>query len=271
MNNKDRWSQLSMQQRADLIKLYTSNGITNIKDIRKHYNSFHDGGPFNLSLPVSLSTEFKPVEVPDNYVETNTKNTYLTDNNYLEEHSKFRRAFEEFYPKAYYDAKGKTYTIGTGLTYLLDDKGREIKVKKGDKITEQENIKQLKLREQAAEEYARNKTPYWDNYHPELKFQILDAMFNAGNSNVWNKSPKYQKALRQYEKDKGWENPDYNLFDIFQHADWNLNDKKWLGVRARMRRNPQSINPEDYKLIYDNQYRDSLYNAYNKKYKKDLK
>ena len=42
---KDRWSALSMQQRADLIKLYTSNGITNIKDIRKHYNSFATGGP----------------------------------------------------------------------------------------------------------------------------------------------------------------------------------------------------------------------------------
>ena len=41
---KDRWSALSMQQRADLIKLYTSNGITNIKDIRNHYNSFDNGG-----------------------------------------------------------------------------------------------------------------------------------------------------------------------------------------------------------------------------------
>lgn len=34
-----------MQQRADLIKLYTSNGITNIKNIRNHYNSFKTGGP----------------------------------------------------------------------------------------------------------------------------------------------------------------------------------------------------------------------------------
>ena len=33
MNNKDRWSALSMQQRADLIKLYIDNGITNIKDM----------------------------------------------------------------------------------------------------------------------------------------------------------------------------------------------------------------------------------------------
>jgi hypothetical protein len=44
VKSKDRWSALSIQQRADLIKLYTSNGITNIKDIRKHYNSFGYGG-----------------------------------------------------------------------------------------------------------------------------------------------------------------------------------------------------------------------------------
>ena len=50
MNNKDRWSALSMQQRADLIKLYIDNGITNIKDIRNHYNSFGDGGPIEEIL-----------------------------------------------------------------------------------------------------------------------------------------------------------------------------------------------------------------------------
>lgn len=37
-NNKDRWSALSMQERADLIKLYTREGITDLKSIRKHYN-----------------------------------------------------------------------------------------------------------------------------------------------------------------------------------------------------------------------------------------
>ena len=35
---KDRWSQLSMKQRADLIKLYTQNGITDLKSIRRDYN-----------------------------------------------------------------------------------------------------------------------------------------------------------------------------------------------------------------------------------------
>lgn len=44
-NNKDRWSSLSTRDRADLIKLYVSNGITDISTIKNHYNKFDDGGP----------------------------------------------------------------------------------------------------------------------------------------------------------------------------------------------------------------------------------
>lgn len=44
IKNKDRWSALSMQQRADLIKLYVNNGITSLDNIKKDYNSFDDGG-----------------------------------------------------------------------------------------------------------------------------------------------------------------------------------------------------------------------------------
>lgn len=38
VRNKDRWSQLSMRQRADLIKLYVDSGITNLDVIRGDYN-----------------------------------------------------------------------------------------------------------------------------------------------------------------------------------------------------------------------------------------
>lgn len=45
LNKKDKWSALSMSERADLIKLYVSNGVTSINDIKKDYNSFAPGGP----------------------------------------------------------------------------------------------------------------------------------------------------------------------------------------------------------------------------------
>ena len=38
VRNKDRWSQLSMRQRADLIKLYIDSGITDLNSIRDDYN-----------------------------------------------------------------------------------------------------------------------------------------------------------------------------------------------------------------------------------------
>ena len=38
MNNKDKWSQLSIKQRADLIKLYVESGIKSLDEIRKDYN-----------------------------------------------------------------------------------------------------------------------------------------------------------------------------------------------------------------------------------------
>jgi GH24 family phage-related lysozyme (muramidase) len=191
---------------------------------------------------------------------------YITKDNYKEELSKFRNAFEEYHPQAYWDSKGKKWTVGTGLTYLIDGNGKEIPVRKGQRLSEVENQEQIIRRVNRDEDYARKKTPYWDSYHPELKFQILEAMYNAGNANVWEKSPKYQQALRKYEEAKGWKDRDYDLKDIFQHADWNLSDRKWLGVRSRMRRNPQAINPDDYSKIYYNHFRDSLRTVYDRKF-----
>lgn len=46
----NKWDKLSMQQKADLMKIYVKGGITNIGDIRKHYNSFRDGGDIKLNI-----------------------------------------------------------------------------------------------------------------------------------------------------------------------------------------------------------------------------
>lgn len=38
------WKDLTMSERATLIKLGVDNGITNLKDIRDSYNQYKDGG-----------------------------------------------------------------------------------------------------------------------------------------------------------------------------------------------------------------------------------
>ena len=47
MSNKDRWSALSMSERADLMNMYITNGISDLKEMKKHYNSFGGGGDTN--------------------------------------------------------------------------------------------------------------------------------------------------------------------------------------------------------------------------------
>ena len=44
VNNNDRWSALSLKDRADLMNMYIANGISDLKEMKKHYNSFGDGG-----------------------------------------------------------------------------------------------------------------------------------------------------------------------------------------------------------------------------------
>ena len=43
-NKNDRWSALSMKERADLMNMYITNGISDLKEMKKHYNSFGEGG-----------------------------------------------------------------------------------------------------------------------------------------------------------------------------------------------------------------------------------
>lgn len=38
VNNNDRWSALSLKDRADLMNMYITNGISDLKEMKKHYN-----------------------------------------------------------------------------------------------------------------------------------------------------------------------------------------------------------------------------------------
>lgn len=40
-----KWEELSLKDRAELMRIYLDNGISSIASIKKHYNSFADGGP----------------------------------------------------------------------------------------------------------------------------------------------------------------------------------------------------------------------------------
>ena len=50
----DRWSQLSMSEKSDLMSLYIKNGISSLEEIKKHYNAFQAGGPIKKESNYSV-------------------------------------------------------------------------------------------------------------------------------------------------------------------------------------------------------------------------
>lgn len=46
----NKWEELSMRERAAMIKVAISNGVTNLKDIKKQYHMFSEGGPIEQQL-----------------------------------------------------------------------------------------------------------------------------------------------------------------------------------------------------------------------------
>ena len=70
VKRNDRWSALSMKERADLIKLYVSNGITSLENIKKDYNSFGDGG------------DTEPLYYDDTYIEPAVVKAFKSEEDY---------------------------------------------------------------------------------------------------------------------------------------------------------------------------------------------
>lgn len=70
------WSDLSMSQRSELMQIYLKNGITSLKDMKKHYNSFAEGG--SPDIPPERFFGIATPEVTDN-------NIYYSRNSLLPE------------------------------------------------------------------------------------------------------------------------------------------------------------------------------------------
>lgn len=82
IKNKDKWSQLSMQQRADLIKLYVDNGVTSLNDIKKDYNSFGEGGRILDGTEKEQTLSGEPVYYDDTYIEPAVVKAFQSQEDY---------------------------------------------------------------------------------------------------------------------------------------------------------------------------------------------
>ena len=112
-NKNDRWSALSMKERADLMNMYITNGISDLKEMKKHYNSFAPGGT---------------IETDDNKVQIPTTNIVTTDNyqKKLDEFNQYRQqavtAFDSYDWDTYRENLNKSDSLGREIAkYVLNE------------------------------------------------------------------------------------------------------------------------------------------------------
>lgn len=66
-----KWDNLTMSQKQALMKIYVNNGITNLDEIRNHYNRFDEGGPKEtVESPNTVMYSRTPRELVGNVVNT---------------------------------------------------------------------------------------------------------------------------------------------------------------------------------------------------------
>lgn len=86
MVRNDRWGQLSIKQRADLIKLYVESGITDLNEIKRHYNNFDSGGNLeNIEEPIDGGELPTSVVTPyGNYIKYSSENKNVSLKDYID-------------------------------------------------------------------------------------------------------------------------------------------------------------------------------------------
>lgn len=134
------WNNLSMKEKAAMMKVAVSNGITDLDEIRKSYNSFAEGGPVEtdntpwkkplLKIASDIDNEYlggegmaaynKKVQQEKNRRITDEEvvNSYIKNTLYIMEnpnHKGFRNG--KYYP---YADSSSPKNIGPGINYTSD-------------------------------------------------------------------------------------------------------------------------------------------------------
>lgn len=145
-NKNDKWSALSLKDRADLMNMYITNGISDLKEMKKHYNSFGAGGDTENEQKNSGYTTTTKQDLED--VETFNSNWYeyrdaqlkeaISNNYYAEKYTKGlkwrHREFPELTEEAII-AEGARNYINDRLNSLKEFKAEDaIKDSEGRKL-----------------------------------------------------------------------------------------------------------------------------------------
>lgn len=75
-----KWNELSLKDKAELMKLYVSNGITNLDDIITHYNAYQEGGKITFEQWKQKMQQLYPDIEMDNNKAGYDYNAYFNNN-----------------------------------------------------------------------------------------------------------------------------------------------------------------------------------------------
>ena len=151
------WDDLSIRERADLIGLYMDGGILDLPSMRKHYNSFAEGGDKSYSPSKSIKDYIKKTEA--------------------------------FRPNWYLDGNGIP-TVGYGFT------GEYYKNKYPDGMTKEQADEEFEKTISKFASLVKTHTPNYGSLSQNQKDALLSYMYNVGPGNYTAKSPKFQQALK---------------------------------------------------------------------------
>jgi len=151
------WNDLSIKERADLIHLYMDGGVLDLPSMRKHYNSFAEGGDKSYSPSKSIKDYIKKTEA--------------------------------FRSNWYLDGNGVP-TVGYGFT------GEYYKSKYPKGMTKEQADEEFERVIDKFSNLVKTHTPNYDSLSQNQKDALLSYMYNVGPGNYTKKSPKFQQALR---------------------------------------------------------------------------
>lgn len=112
--NNDRWSALSMKEKADLFKLYAAEGISSLDKIRQHYNSLGRPNPSNTPSVQEQHTEVSSREFRDGGIVGGIKKLFAPS---------YEGSFKEAFRQA--RANGDSYFKWNGARYSTEMKPTE--------------------------------------------------------------------------------------------------------------------------------------------------
>lgn len=220
--DKEAWDKLSLKEKAQLMKIMVSNGETDLRNIKKVYNSYAIGGPFGKEAsPLNfINRTEQAVNSEDKNPKTiRTKNEHL-DYFLPDEDEYYRR---QSWAESKFNSNAKSHRGATGMNQVMPsamqtyNKNHKTNLTMSDMQNDSiNNVVRLDV-------MRKNLDAPW-NSKPQLNANKLlkDAVaYNWGNTNLVNTLNKAKKLGYDIYYDIDWlelvpkESQDYSRFIVF--------------------------------------------------------